>query len=165
MIAHVCISSPDFYFLMFRKELQERRTSKDYDLSWNNSPWKKETITESTYDIFGTTPVVAQTLAMNDVKNLWDPQSIPEIKEVTIYYSDMINGIKVQYRKCGKFKHKQPASANTKKKTLKLRKGECINKVLGRADDYVYQLELRTSLGQSLIVGEEKGELKEPELP
>ena len=95
----------------------------------------------------------------------WDPQSIPEIKEITIYYSDMINGIKVQYRKCGKFKLKQPASAKTKKKTLKLRKGEWINKVLGMAEDYVYQLELRTNLGQSLIVGKEKGEWREPDLP
>ena len=77
----------------------------------------------------------------------------------------MINGIKVQYRKSGKFKIKKPASANTKKKTLKLRKGEWINKVLGMAEDYVYLLELRTNLGQSLMVGKEKGEFKELDPP
>ena len=115
-------------------------------------------------------PEVARTMALDAVMNEWDPQSIPEIKEVTIYYQyigyfDMINGIKVHYRKCGKFKHKQPASAKTKKKTLKLRKGEHINKVLGRADDYVYQLELRTNLGQTLTVGDENGRVIEPDLP
>ena len=115
--------------------------------------------------IGGTAPLVADTGAMSLMMMFWDPQSIPEIKEITIYYSDMINGIKVQYRKCGKFKRKQPANAKTKKKTLKLRKGEWINKVLGMEEDYVYQLELRTNLGQSLIVGKEKGEWKELDPP
>ena len=90
-------------------------------------------------------PEVARTMALDALMNEWDPQSIPEIKEITIYYQyigyfDMINGVKVHYRKFGKFKHKQPASANSKKMTLKLRKGEHINKVEGRASDYVYQL-------------------------
>ena len=102
---------------------------------------------------------------MTELITYWDPESIPEIKEITIYYSDMINGIKVGYRELGKFKHKYPYRVKTKKKTLKLRKGEWIYEVLGRADDYVYQLELRTNLGQSLIVGKEKGKLTKLDPP
>ena len=97
-----------------------------------------------------------------DIMKYWDQESLPEIKEITIYYTNVINGIKVVYRKCGKFKVKQPAGAKTKKKTLKMRRGEWIEKELGYVEDYVCSLELRTNLGQTLKAGEERGTLKEP---
>ena len=56
--------------------------------------------------------------AMEEMMKYWDHKKVPEIKEITIYYTDVINGFKIRYRKCdkfknGKFKHIVPANANT----------------------------------------------------
>ena len=96
----------------------------------------------------------------------WYDDRIPVIKEITVYYTAYVCGIKIIYREGEEthFEHivDQPGQ-EIREKTHKLKQGEYVCKVEGRVGCVVDELKFYTNFGRKLKGGDDGGGECEPE--
>ena len=99
----------------------------------------------------------------DDIWHNWDENELPEIKELTIFYTGYVAGIRVKYRNGQEFEARGSQGDEVSEKTHKLKRGEYITKVIGRVGCWSDELKFYTNFGRTLKGGADGGGECEPE--
>ena len=125
-----------------------------------NGPWKPH---RKEANLHGGDGPEHETKWGDEIWQSWNENELPEIKEVTLFYTSYVAGIRIKYRNGHVYEAKGSQGGEVNEITHKMKKGEWITKVIGRVGCWVNELKFYTNFGRTLKGGADGGGECEPE--